>query len=88
MNIPFILPCHKDWAKVKFEFPENMKITDLIFYEKDGATLVDIPLYVVDSNCQDLIGNHTIWTRCDRGSVSALYNLFENILICRIEYLD
>lgn len=75
MAIPFILPGHKDWAKVRFEYPKNMKISDLVVYKDNGGMRVDIPLYVIDSSQPDLIGNHAIWAR---GMTSTLFNLIEN----------
>lgn len=82
MAIPFILPGHKDWAEVRFEYPKNMKISDLLVYKDNGAMRVDIPLYVINSSQSDLIGNHTIWTRGMTSSpnriTSTLFNLIEN----------
>lgn len=62
----FSLPNHNDWADVKFEFSDNMRVTKLQPYLDDvyNIWMVQIPVYVMDSNQHNLVGKHTEWVRC------------------------
>ena len=66
MDTIFALPNHHDWADVKFEFPEEMRVTRLKFHKYEDTpkgTVIEIPPYVLDSNQHDLISKHTVWIR-------------------------
>lgn len=77
MDTIFALPNHHDWADVRFEFPEDMRVTQIHIDVDNGVRSISIPLYVLYSNQCDLIGKHTVWIRyCSMHLLSELDKMF------------
>lgn len=77
MDTLFALPNHHDWADVRFEFPDNSRITQIHVDVDNGVRSISIPLYVLDSNQYDLIGKHAVSIRyCSMHLLNELDKMF------------